>query len=118
MFELATIAPNLDIKGSRGTGNTSPTFQIRGISGGGGATGERSVGYYVDNVFMAAHDGSRHAPDRRRARRGVARPTGHAVWPQQHRRAQSACSRASPGKTSTPTCASRSAASIARTCKA
>jgi len=52
MFELATIAPNLDIKGSRGTGNTSPTFEIRGISGGGGATGERSVGYYVDNVFM------------------------------------------------------------------
>jgi iron complex outermembrane receptor protein len=52
MFELATVAPNLDIKGSRGTGNTSPTFQIRGISGGGGATGERSVGFYVDNVFM------------------------------------------------------------------
>ena len=52
MFELATIAPNLDIKGSRGTGNTSPIFQIRGISGGGGATGERSVGFYVDNVFM------------------------------------------------------------------
>jgi iron complex outermembrane receptor protein len=52
MFELATIAPNLDIKGSRGTGNTSPTFEIRGISGGGGATGERSVGFYVDNVFM------------------------------------------------------------------
>jgi iron complex outermembrane receptor protein len=52
MFELATIAPNLDIKGSRGSGNTSPTFQIRGISGGGGATGERSVGFYVDNVFM------------------------------------------------------------------
>jgi len=50
--ELATIAPNLDIKGSRGTGNTSPTFQIRGISGGGGATGERGVGFYVDNVFM------------------------------------------------------------------
>jgi iron complex outermembrane recepter protein len=52
MFELATIAPNLDIKGSRGTGNTSPNFQIRGIGGGGGATGERSVGFYVDNVFM------------------------------------------------------------------
>src|SRR5689334_2720424 len=52
MFELATIAPNLDIKGSRGTGNTSPTFEIRGISGGGGATGERSVGFYIDNVFM------------------------------------------------------------------
>ena len=52
MFELASIAPNLDIKGSRGTGNTSPNFQIRGISGGGGATGERSVGFYLDNVFM------------------------------------------------------------------
>jgi iron complex outermembrane recepter protein len=52
MFELASIAPNLDIKGARGVGNTSPTFQIRGISGGGGATGERSVGFYIDNVFM------------------------------------------------------------------
>ena len=52
MFELATIAPNLDIKGSRGTGNTSPTWMIRGIGGGGGATGERGVGFYVDNVFM------------------------------------------------------------------
>ena len=52
MFELATITPNLDIKGSRGTGNTSPTYEIRGISGGGGATGERSVGFYIDNVFM------------------------------------------------------------------
>ena len=52
MFELAQIAPNLDIKGARGSGNTSPIFQIRGISGGGGATGERSVGFYVDNVFM------------------------------------------------------------------
>ena len=52
MFELATIAPNLDIKGARGVGNTGPTFQIRGISGGGGATGERGVGFYIDNVFM------------------------------------------------------------------
>ena len=52
MFELATVAPNLDIKGARGVGNTGPIFQIRGISGGGGATGERGVGFYVDNVFM------------------------------------------------------------------
>src|SRR5690606_38016088 len=52
MMELATIAPNLDIKGARGSGNTSPIFQIRGVSGGGGATGERSVGFYLDNVFM------------------------------------------------------------------
>jgi iron complex outermembrane receptor protein len=52
MFELATVAPNLDVKGARGVGNTGPIFQIRGISGGGGATGERGVGFYVDNVFM------------------------------------------------------------------
>jgi iron complex outermembrane receptor protein len=52
MFEVATQTPNLDIKGSRGTGNTSPIFQIRGIGGASGATGERSVGFYVDNVFM------------------------------------------------------------------
>ena len=52
MFDLATITPNLDIKGSRGSGDTSPTYQIRGISSGGGATGERSVGFYLDNVFM------------------------------------------------------------------
>lgn len=52
MFELATISPNLDIKGARGDGNTAPTFQIRGIGTGAGATGERSVGFYVDNVFM------------------------------------------------------------------
>lgn len=52
MFDLATITPNLDIKGSRFSGDTSPTYQIRGISSGGGATGERSVGFYLDNVFM------------------------------------------------------------------
>jgi iron complex outermembrane receptor protein len=52
LFDLSHVAPNVEIKGSRGTGNTSPTFEIRGISGGGGATGERSVGFYIDNVFM------------------------------------------------------------------
>jgi iron complex outermembrane receptor protein len=52
MFELSQISPNLDIKGSRGNGNTAPSFQIRGIGAGAGATGERSVGFYVDNVFM------------------------------------------------------------------
>jgi iron complex outermembrane receptor protein len=57
MFELATITPNLDIKGSRGTGDTSPTYQIRGITSGGGATGERSVGFYLDNVFMPRSTG-------------------------------------------------------------
>jgi iron complex outermembrane receptor protein len=52
MFEIANLTPNLDIKGARGTGNTSPIYEIRGISGGGGATGERSVGFYIDNVFV------------------------------------------------------------------
>jgi outer membrane receptor protein involved in Fe transport len=57
MFELATLTPNLEIKGARGSGNTSPIFEIRGISGGGGATGERGVGFYVDNVFMPRSTG-------------------------------------------------------------
>jgi iron complex outermembrane receptor protein len=50
--DVASFTPNLDIKGSRGTGNASPTYQIRGLSGGGGATGERAVGMYVDGVYM------------------------------------------------------------------
>jgi iron complex outermembrane receptor protein len=49
--DIATFTPNLDIKGSRGTGNSSPTYQIRGLSGGGG-TGERSAAMYIDGVFM------------------------------------------------------------------
>src|SRR5690606_6571101 len=52
MEDIATFTPNLDIKGSRGTGNTSPTYQIRGLSGGGGATGERAAALYVDGVFV------------------------------------------------------------------
>jgi iron complex outermembrane receptor protein len=55
--DLATNSPNLDIKGSRGTGNVSPTYQIRGISGGGGATGERGVGFYLDGVFVPRQTG-------------------------------------------------------------
>src|SRR5690606_3227462 len=50
--DISTFTPNLDIKGSRGTGNTSPTFQIRGLSGGGGATGERAAALYIDGVFV------------------------------------------------------------------
>lgn len=57
MFDLANIAPNLDIKGSRGVGNTAPIFQIRGIGGGAGATGERSVGFYLDNMYMPRTSG-------------------------------------------------------------
>ncbi|HMB72459.1 MAG TPA: TonB-dependent receptor plug domain-containing protein, partial [Gammaproteobacteria bacterium] len=50
--DVASFTPNLDIKGSRGNGNSSPTYQIRGLSGGGGATGERAVGMYIDGVYM------------------------------------------------------------------
>jgi iron complex outermembrane receptor protein len=49
--DIATVTPNLDIKGSRGTGNVSPTYQIRGLAGGGGL-GERSAAMYIDGVFM------------------------------------------------------------------
>jgi iron complex outermembrane receptor protein len=52
MEDIASFTPNLDIKGSRGSGNVSPTYQIRGLSGGGGATGERAVGMYLDGVYM------------------------------------------------------------------
>jgi len=50
--DIATFTPNLDIKGSRGDGNASPTYQIRGLSGGGGATGERAAALYIDGVFV------------------------------------------------------------------
>jgi iron complex outermembrane receptor protein len=49
--DIANLTPNLDIKGSRGSGNVSPTYQIRGLSGG-GALGERSTAMYIDGVFM------------------------------------------------------------------
>jgi iron complex outermembrane recepter protein len=50
--DVASFTPNLDIKGSRGSGDVSPTYQVRGLSGGGGATGERAVGMYIDGVYM------------------------------------------------------------------
>jgi iron complex outermembrane receptor protein len=49
--DVASVTPNLDIKGSRGSGNVSPTYQIRGLSGG-GALGERSSAMYIDGIFM------------------------------------------------------------------
>ena len=57
MEDVAIFTPNLDIKGSRGSGNVSPTYQIRGLSGGGGATGERSAAMYIDGVFMPRTSG-------------------------------------------------------------
>jgi len=56
--DLATFTPNLNITPGRGSGNSSPYFSIRGISGGGGATGERGVGLYVDDVFVPRTSGT------------------------------------------------------------
>ena len=41
--DIATFTPNLDIKGSRFRGNHNPVWQIRGLSGYGGTTSERTA---------------------------------------------------------------------------
>ncbi|MBO9698495.1 MAG: TonB-dependent receptor plug domain-containing protein, partial [Sphingopyxis sp.] len=56
--DLAVFTPNLSISASRGNGNNVPNFTIRGISGGGGATGERGVGLYIDGVYVPRTSGS------------------------------------------------------------
>ncbi len=56
--DVTAFSPNFEIKGARGQGNNTPTFMIRGISSGGAATSERSVGLYVDGVPMPRSQGS------------------------------------------------------------
>lgn len=56
--DVAMYTPNLTISGSRGTGNNQPTFAIRGISGGGGATSERGVALYIDDIYVPRTSGS------------------------------------------------------------
>lgn len=56
--DLALYTPNLAINGSRGYGNNQPTFSIRGISGGGGATSERGVALYIDGIYVPRTSGS------------------------------------------------------------
>lgn len=56
--DIALFTPNLAINGSRGSGNNSPSFAIRGISGGGGATSERGVALYIDDIFVPRTAGS------------------------------------------------------------
>lgn len=56
--DLAKFTPNLSITPSRGGGNNSAYFVIRGIGGGGGATGERGVGLYVDGIYMPRTSGA------------------------------------------------------------
>jgi iron complex outermembrane receptor protein len=56
--DLASITPNLTITPTRGGGNNTANFVIRGIGGGGGATGERGVGLYVDGIYMPRTSGA------------------------------------------------------------
>ena len=56
--DLSTFTPNLNITGGRGSGGSNPQFSIRGISGGGGATGERGVGLYLDGIYIPRTNGS------------------------------------------------------------
>ncbi|OYX47712.1 MAG: hypothetical protein B7Y87_00220 [Sphingomonadales bacterium 32-64-22] len=56
--DLATFTPNLNITGGRGSSNSNPQFSIRGISGGGGAAGERGVGLYLDGIYIPRTNGS------------------------------------------------------------
>ena len=58
LADLASFTPNLNITPSRGNGGAIPSFSIRGISGGGGATGERGVGLYIDGVYVPRTSGS------------------------------------------------------------
>jgi len=56
--DLSTFTPNLSITPSRGGGNNSANFVIRGIGGGGGTTGERGVGLYIDGIYMPRTSGA------------------------------------------------------------
>ena len=56
--DLSHFTPNLSISPTRGNGTGAVNFVIRGISGGGGATGERGVGLYIDGIYMPRTSGS------------------------------------------------------------
>jgi iron complex outermembrane receptor protein len=56
--DLSTFTPNLTISASRGNGNNQANFGIRGIAGGGGATGERGVGLYIDGIYVPRTSGA------------------------------------------------------------
>lgn len=58
LADLSRFTPGLNITPGRGSGNANPYFSIRGIGGGGGATGERGVGLYIDGIFVPRTSGS------------------------------------------------------------
>src|SRR5690242_18410702 len=58
VMDLSDFTPNLSIKAGRTGGNNAPVFSIRGIGGGGGATGERGVALYIDGIYVPRTSGS------------------------------------------------------------
>lgn len=58
LMDLSDVTPNLSIKAGRTGGNNAPVFTIRGIGGGGGATGERGVALYIDGMYVPRTSGS------------------------------------------------------------
>ncbi len=58
LMDVSLFTPNLTISGSRGNGVNQPTYMIRGISGGGGATSERGVALYLDGIYVPRTNGS------------------------------------------------------------
>ena len=58
LIDLSDFTPNLSIKGGRTGGNNAPVFSIRGIGGGGGATGERGVALYIDGIYVPRTSGT------------------------------------------------------------
>ncbi len=58
LMDLSDFSPNLSIKGGRTGGNNAPVFSIRGIGGGGGASGERGVALYIDGIYVPRTSGS------------------------------------------------------------
>ena len=56
--DLARFSPNLSITPARGAGNNNASFVMRGVAGGGGATGERGVGLYIDGIYMPRTSGA------------------------------------------------------------
>jgi iron complex outermembrane receptor protein len=58
IMDLSDFTPNLSIKAGRTGGNNSPVFSIRGVGGGGGATGERGVAMYIDGIYVPRTSGS------------------------------------------------------------
>jgi iron complex outermembrane recepter protein len=58
VMDLSDFTPNLSIKGGRTGGNNAPVFSIRGIGGGGGATGERGVAMYIDGIYVPRTSGA------------------------------------------------------------